>query len=136
MSKMFKMLDDALSEALEYVSGNVELPSKVVFFPNAPKSYTAKDIKKIREKLNFTQNEFATWLNVSLNTVQSWEQGTRKPNHSSLRLLEIFDNDFSCVEAICKTKHETGESKRKSKTIHTNYTERSANLPIAAKSKG
>ena len=40
--------------------------------------------------MKFSQKAFATWLNVSLNTIQAWEQGTRRPNQFSLRLLEIF----------------------------------------------
>lgn len=117
---MFELLKAGLEEALEYHRGNVKLRTKEVFIPDSPKLYKAKDIKKLRDNLNFTQNELATWLNVSLNTVQSWEQGIRKPNHSSLRLLEIFDKDFSSVEAICKTKSQSKKNKRQTKTIHAN----------------
>ncbi|MCE5316784.1 MAG: hypothetical protein LLG04_05410, partial [Parachlamydia sp.] len=38
-----------------------------------------------------SQNLFAAYLNVSLNTIQAWEQGSRRPNHAALRLLEIMD---------------------------------------------
>ena len=38
---------------------------------------TAKDIKKIKNKLSLTQKELATMLKVSLDTVNSWEQGRR-----------------------------------------------------------
>lgn len=119
MVKMYKVLDEALSEALEYVRGNVKLPSKVVFIPDAPKLYKAKDIKNMRGKLQFSQKDFAAWLNVSLNTVQSWEQGIRKPNHSALRLLEIFDKGFSTVEKICRAGHKTKLRKPKRKVVHT-----------------
>ena len=45
MGKMFEVLDEALSEALEYVRGNVKLPSKVIFIPEAPKSIKPKTLK-------------------------------------------------------------------------------------------
>lgn len=129
MGKMFDALDEALSEALEFVRGNVKLPSKVVFIPDAPKLYKSKDIKNLRGRLNFSQKDFAAWLNVSLNTIQSWEQGIRKPNHSALRLLEMFDKGFSFVEDICK-----GDNKAHKTKIVTS-SERSSRGSIAAKSK-
>lgn len=50
--------------------------------------------------LNFSQSALANWLNVSLNAVQAWEQGLRNPSQAVLRLLDIFDKDFSSIEAI------------------------------------
>lgn len=38
---------------------------------------TAEDIKKIKERLSLTQKELATMLKVSVDTVNSWEQGRR-----------------------------------------------------------
>lgn len=38
---------------------------------------TAEDIKKIKNKLSLTQKELATMLKVSVDTVNSWEQGRR-----------------------------------------------------------
>ncbi|HEY4832447.1 MAG TPA: helix-turn-helix domain-containing protein [Waddliaceae bacterium] len=111
MSKMFEKLDEALSEALEFVRGNVKVRTKEIFIPDSPKNYRAEEIKKLRSKLGITQNDLASWLNVSLNTVQAWEQNTRNPSHSSLRLLEIFDKDFSVIERILKGK-KTMKTKR------------------------
>lgn len=135
MGKMFDVLDEALSEALEYVRGNVKLPTKIVFIPDAPKIYKAKDIRNLRSKLKFSQKNFASWLNVSLNTVQAWEQGARKPNHAALRLLEIFDKEFSSVERICKAESNPKKSKPQKKTSQTSSLERGSKGSIAAKSK-
>jgi|LakMenEpi03Aug12_release.lakeMendotaPanAssembly.Ray.scaffolds.fasta_scaffold121407_4 putative transcriptional regulator len=111
MGKMFEKLDTALSEALEFVRGNVKLRSKEIFIPDYPKNYNAEEIKKLRSKLGITQKDLAAWLNVSLNTVQAWEQSTRNPSHSSLRLLEIFDKDFLIIEQILKNKKTTKSKK-------------------------
>jgi putative transcriptional regulator len=51
---------------------------------------TAKDIKKIREKVNVSQGVFAALLNVTTSTIHKWEQGTARPQTSALRLLEII----------------------------------------------
>jgi len=104
MGKMFELLKEGLEEAIEFHKGNVKLRTREVFIPDAPKNYSTKDIKNIRTKLGLTQKEFALWLNISLNTVQAWEQGSRSPNHSSLRLLEMFDKDFSFIKKILVNK--------------------------------
>ena len=39
-----------------------------------------EQIKEIRHKLGLTQKQFAEKLDVSIRTLQHWEQGTRNPN--------------------------------------------------------
>jgi putative transcriptional regulator len=39
--------------------------------------------------LNASQVLFARFLNVSPNTIRSWEQGTRRPQGADLKLLAI-----------------------------------------------
>ncbi len=51
---------------------------------------SAKDIKKIRQKINVSQGVFAALLNVTSSTVHKWEQGSTRPQTSALRLLEII----------------------------------------------
>jgi len=45
--------------------------------------------KTVREELGVSQSEFATLLGVSLRTVQSCEQGWRKPSDSLERMLVL-----------------------------------------------
>jgi len=51
---------------------------------------SARDIKKIREKINVSQGVFAALLNVTSSTIHKWEQGTSRPQTAALRLLEII----------------------------------------------
>lgn len=37
----------------------------------------------------------ARLLNVSIKTVQSWEQGHRKPSQAALRMIQVFRHDPS-----------------------------------------
>jgi putative transcriptional regulator len=53
------------------------------------KHYTAAQIKRIRLKNHTSQGVFAAYLNTSLSTVQKWEQGAKKPNGPSLKLLNL-----------------------------------------------
>ena len=50
---------------------------------------TAEDIKRIRTQNHASQGVFAAYLNTSKSTVQKWEQGLKKPNGPSLKLLNL-----------------------------------------------
>jgi putative transcriptional regulator len=47
------------------------------------------DIKKVRLNIGATQRSFAAMMNISLRTVQDWEQGRRKPDGPAQSLLAI-----------------------------------------------
>jgi putative transcriptional regulator len=55
------------------------------------KQYTAVQIKRIRLKTRASQGVFAVYLNTSKSTVQKWEQGQKKPNGPSLKLLNLVE---------------------------------------------
>lgn len=55
------------------------------------KQYTPAQIKRIRAKSKASQAVFAAYLNTSPSTVQKWEQGQKKPNGPSLKLLNLVD---------------------------------------------
>lgn len=87
-SKMFMGLRDSLKGALAYEQGmNVSL--RVSELPPPPNKLTPREIKRIRLSLDASQAIFARALNVSKNSVASWEQGIRTPQHAALKLLLI-----------------------------------------------
>ncbi len=55
------------------------------------KEYSAAQIRRIRIKVKASQAVFAAYLNTSPSTVQKWEQGQKKPNGPSLKLLNLVD---------------------------------------------
>ena len=55
------------------------------------KNFDAKQIKKIRIREKASQGVFAAYLNTSKSTVQKWEQGAKRPNGPSLKLLNLVD---------------------------------------------
>jgi putative transcriptional regulator len=55
------------------------------------KEYTAAQIKRIRMINKASQAVFAMYLNTSPSTVQKWEQGKKKPNGPSRKLLSIVE---------------------------------------------
>lgn len=55
------------------------------------KEYSATQIKRLRMKHKASQAVFAAYLNTSKSTVQKWEQGQKKPNGPSLKLLNLVE---------------------------------------------
>ncbi|NOX28319.1 MAG: DNA-binding transcriptional regulator [Gammaproteobacteria bacterium] len=53
------------------------------------KAYNAKQIRRIRESNKASQTVFAAYLNTSPSTIRQWEQGHKKPNGPSLKLLNL-----------------------------------------------
>jgi DNA-binding transcriptional regulator YiaG len=56
-----------------------------------PPEYDAERIRRVRQRLNVSQQVFADLLNVSRATARSWEQGTRIPDGATRRLLAIAE---------------------------------------------
>ena len=53
------------------------------------KEYSARQIRRIREQNKASQAVFAAYLNTSPSTIQKWEQGQKRPNGPSLKLLNL-----------------------------------------------
>ncbi len=56
--------------------------------------YTPEQLLAIsaRQSVNLTQKEFAQLLNVSIDSVQDWEQGRRSPRGAAKTLLRVAQN--------------------------------------------
>jgi putative transcriptional regulator len=55
------------------------------------KNLSATQIRRLRRRNKASQAVFAAYLNTSPSTVQKWEQGQKKPNGPSLKLLNLVD---------------------------------------------
>jgi putative transcriptional regulator len=56
-------------------------------------SYDVADVKAIRAKLNVTQKELANAIDVSVDTVRSWEAHRRNPTGLADKVLRMFDEE-------------------------------------------
>jgi len=86
--KLFDELRLALGNSLAYESDKV-VDLRTTEIPAPAKRITPSQIKEIRLALHASQATFAKLINVSANTVESWEQGLRQPRHAALKLLSI-----------------------------------------------
>ena len=84
-----------LEEAIRHPKGEITLKTTTLELPDRPPEVDAKKLTKLRLKNGMSQAVFAQVLNVSTKTVQSWEQGQRKPSQAALRLLQVFRQDPS-----------------------------------------
>ena len=91
-------LKAGLIEAVQSAKG--ELTLRTVQVPAPPPEIGAKEVSSLRAKAGMSQAVFARVLNVSTKTVQSWEQGERKPSHAALRMLQLFRENPAFVFEI------------------------------------
>ena len=89
----FKMLVTSIRQAGQIRRKQLKT-SKVI-------EYKAADVKAIRAGLRKSQTEFALMIGVSVNTLQNWEQGRRKPVGPARALLKIAaENPKALVEVL------------------------------------
>ena len=65
-----------------------------------PREYGPDDVRAVREQLSVSQALFARMLAVSVETVQGWEQGLRKPQPIARRLLDMIKADVESWRRI------------------------------------
>jgi putative transcriptional regulator len=87
---LFERLKSSLEDANRHAKGEITLKTTTVELPDKPPEVDADDVVRIRLDNQMSQAVFARVLNVSPKTVQSWEQGSRKPSHASLRLIQVI----------------------------------------------
>jgi putative transcriptional regulator len=86
--KIFEDLRESLQDTKAFEQGR-DVDLRVTELPPSPRKLRPTEIRGIRLSLNASQVLFATFLNVSPNTIRSWEQGTRRPQGADLKLLSI-----------------------------------------------
>ncbi len=58
----------------------------------------AVDVKKLRERLNLTQEQFAMRFGLELDAVRNWEYGRREPDAAALSYLTVIDRAPDAVQ--------------------------------------
>lgn len=87
-NEFFESLKSGLESVIEHAKGTRK-DLRTTTLPRPPMELSAKDIADLRGRLKMSQAVFASYLNISPKTVQSWEQGHGKPNGASLKLLSL-----------------------------------------------
>lgn len=80
---------NGMKEALAHAKGQLTL--KTVKVPAHAKAMSPAKIFRLRRTLKASTPVFAAYLNVTPDTVRSWERNRRKPSGAALRLLQIAE---------------------------------------------
>jgi len=86
--ELFGELMESLEQALQYSHGE-QLNARTTVLPAPPEPMSRQEIIKLREQFHCSQAIFARLLNVSVKTLQAWEQGVRVPSDAALKLLTV-----------------------------------------------
>lgn len=81
-------LREGLEDGIAFARG--EVPLKTTLVP-AGRSFSGEEVAQIRANRGMSQAQFARLLAVNVKTLQSWEQGVRRPSRPTMRLLQIFE---------------------------------------------
>jgi putative transcriptional regulator len=55
--------------------------------------FTAREIRKLREREEVSQTIFALYLNVPKDSISQWERGEKHPSGPSLKLLSLVEKN-------------------------------------------
>lgn len=95
---LFERLQQGLKEGIAHTKGEMTL--RTVNLPADPPEIDGKTLAALRKQAAMSQAVFAKMLNVSPKTLQSWEQGVRRPSDASRRLIQIFSTN---PEVVCRS---------------------------------
>ena len=71
-------------------------------FSTAAMTGFSVDVKKLRERVGLTQEQFALRFGLELDAVRNWEYGRREPDRAAKSYLTVIDKDPERVqEALC-----------------------------------
>ena len=101
MSSLFEDLKEGLEEAIAYEKGYGA--GRVKTYMILPvKEYSGKEIRDIRTKAGMTQSVFASYMGVSIKTVEAWEGGRTHPTGPVFRLLDILSKNEEMEYIVAK----------------------------------
>ncbi len=101
MSSLFDDLKQGLEEAIAYEKGTGEATVKTYMILPV-KEYSGKEIRDIRKKAGMTQSVFASYMGVSIKTVEAWEGGRTHPTGPVFRLLDILSSSDEMKYIVAK----------------------------------
>ena len=101
MSSLFEDLKEGLEEAIAYEKG-YGAGSVKTYMILPVKEYSGKEIRDIRTKAGMTQSVFASYMGVSIKTVEAWEGGRTHPTGPVFRLLDILSKNEEMEYIVAK----------------------------------
>jgi putative transcriptional regulator len=109
-TNLFEEMLSGFADAKKHRSGRkTKLRVSHLAFP--PAEMKPAQIRRVRRRLRLSQPEFAEFLCTSIGTVRSWEQGSRSPHSSALRLLAIAKEKPALLLRMAERPRQRGKVK-------------------------
>jgi putative transcriptional regulator len=89
-----------LEEGVAWARGKATLNATQVTLPEKPPAYSPEQIRAIRARSGMSQSLFSHYISVSSKTLQSWEQGVRRPSPMSARFLQLIDIEPAVLKRV------------------------------------
>lgn len=86
-------MSDSIFDELYSSMKQAEAIAKGELPPANVTRYEIADVKAIRAQLNVSQKELAQAMDVSVDTVKSWEQGRRNPTGLASKVLMLLGKE-------------------------------------------
>lgn len=101
---LFDEIKLGLEQAIEYNKGNLEGARKTTRSIAPLETFSAAEIRQIRNDAGMTQVVFAKYMGVSVKTVEAWESGKNQPEGAARRMLTLTREDpkFPVTSGIIK----------------------------------
>ena len=93
VSRLAALTDDAV-EAMQASDPEAAPPSNAML----ERAVVARRLKRLRERLNFNQVEFAARYRIPVATLRDWEQARRSPDAPALAYLAVIEADPEAVD--------------------------------------
>lgn len=97
MGSIYDSIMTGLEEAIEDAKSKDEKLQRRIVSIIPVKTYNAKEIQEIRKKTGLSQKLFASYMGVSVKTVEAWEAGTNHPSGAASRILSMMEMDGNLV---------------------------------------
>ncbi len=106
-----------LSEAVQFAKGEVDFTNRAGSYPAARDSRQGSDC--FADSNRYVAGGVCSCAECfGTETVQSWEQGVRKPSHAALRMLQLFRENPTFVFAIVGIPARPGPHQEPDQEIH------------------
>jgi putative transcriptional regulator len=89
--RAFEKIKAGLEDAIAIGRGEADPATYRVHVP------AEVDVKAIRQKLGMSQAEFARSFGFTLDAVQNWEQGRRRPEGAARAFLKVIEREPDAV---------------------------------------
>lgn len=98
---LFDELMEGFDALAEQRAGKLTLRTHTVRIRPAP-TISAREISRLREKMNMSRGLFAEFLRTNVRTLENWEQGRAKPNAQAALLIRLVQRYPDTVRRLAE----------------------------------